>query len=75
MNVLGQFMPTWPILRLARKELAISATAASLGGNPRATSSSICSTITSSLNLSKFLDLGQRSAFEICPARRSLSFV
>jgi hypothetical protein len=50
------------MLRLARKELAILAIAASLGGNPRVTSLSICSTTISSLSLVRFFDLGQRSA-------------
>jgi hypothetical protein len=58
------------MLRLARKELAILATAASLGGNPRATSLSICLTTISSLSLVRFFDLGQRSACRGRLARR-----
>jgi hypothetical protein len=58
------------MLRLARKELAISATAASLGGNPRVTSLSICSITTSSLSLVRFFNLGQRSAYRGRLARR-----
>ena len=58
-NILGQFTLTQPILRSARKELAISATAASLGGNPRATSLSIYLIITSSLSLVRFLNFSQ----------------
>jgi hypothetical protein len=50
------------MLRLARKELAISATAASLGGNPRVTSLSIYLITISSSSLVRFFDLGQRSA-------------
>jgi hypothetical protein len=58
------------MLRLARKELAILAIAASLGGNPRATSSSIYSITTSSSSLVRFFDLGQRSACRGHLARR-----
>jgi hypothetical protein len=46
------------MLRLARKELAILATATSLGGNPRVTSLSIYLITTSSLSLVRFFNLG-----------------
>jgi hypothetical protein len=52
----------------ARLVYANIATAASLRGNPRVTSSSICLTITSSSALSRFLDLGVQSAREGRPA-------
>jgi hypothetical protein len=63
-------MPIWPRLRSARKELAISATAASLGGNPRLTSLSICLITTSSLSLLRLIELGVQLAREGRPARR-----
>ena len=74
-NVLGQFRLTWPRLRLARKELAILAIAASLRGNPRATSLSMCLTITCSSVFVRFCELAIVSAREGRPARRLRSVV
>jgi hypothetical protein len=61
-------MLTWPKLRLARKELAISATSASLGGNLRLMRLRTCSVTTFSSSLVRFIDLGLRSA---CKGRLS----
>jgi hypothetical protein len=68
-------MPTGAKLRSFRKELAMSATAASQGDSPRVTSSSIYVTTTCSSAAVRFRELGIVLTREGRPARRSCSVV